>query len=224
VSIPSINLSIGHGGAGVGSAVQVLILITLISLAPSLIIMLTSFTRIVVVLGFVRTAIGVPSAPPNQVLTGLALFLTFFIMTPTFSSINNTALQPLLANKITQQQALDRAQAPIRAFMFKQVRPSDLALMVNYVQHGKRPRTTADVPTMVLIPAFILSELHTAFQIGFMIFLPFLVIDIVVSSALMAMGMMMLPPTTISLPFKLLLFVMVDGWHLVVQTLLFSFH
>lgn len=224
MSIPSINLSIGHGGAGVGSAVQVLILITLISLAPSLIIMLTSFTRIIVVLGFVRTAIGVPSAPPNQVLTGLALFLTFFIMTPTFSSINNTALQPLLANKITQEQALDRAQAPIRAFMFKQVRPSDLALMVNYVQHGKRPRTTADVPTMVLIPAFILSELHTAFQIGFMIFLPFLVIDIVVSSALMAMGMMMLPPTTISLPFKLLLFVMVDGWHLVVQTLLFSFH
>lgn len=223
MNIPSINLSIGHGGAGVGSAVQILILITLITLAPSLVIMLTSFTRIIVVLGFVRTAIGVPQAPPNQVLTGLALFLTFFVMTPTLNQINTTALQPLLANDITQQQALDRAQAPIRQFMFKQVRPNDLSLMV-YVAHEKQPRTTADVPTMVLIPAFILSELHTAFQIGFMIFLPFLVIDIVVSSALMAMGMMMLPPTTISLPFKLLLFVMVDGWHLVVQSLLLGFH
>lgn len=223
MTIPSINLSLGHGGAGVGSAVQVLILITLISLAPSLVIMLTAFTRIIVVLGFVRTAIGIPQTPPSQVLTGLALFLTFFIMTPTFTSINNQALQPLLANRITQQQALDRAQAPVRAFMFKQVRASDLSLMV-YVAHEPRPRTTADVPTMVLIPAFILSELHTAFQIGFMIFLPFLVIDIVVSSALMAMGMMMLPPTTISLPFKLLLFVMVDGWRLVVQSLLLGFH
>src|SRR5581483_630931 len=223
MTIPSINLSLGHGGAGVGSAVQVLILITLISLAPSLVIMLTAFTRIIVVLGFVRTAIGIPQTPPSQVLTGLALFLTFFIMTPTFTSINNQALQPLLANRITQQQALDRAQVPVRAFMFKQVRASDLSLMV-YVAHEPRPRTIADVPTMVLIPAFILSELHTAFEIGFMIFLPFLVIDIVVSSALMAMGMMMLPPTTVSLPFKLLLFVMVDGWHLVVQSLLLGFH
>ncbi len=223
MNIPSINLSLGHGSAGVGSAVQILILITLLTLAPSLVIMLTAFTRIIVVLGFVRSAIGIPQTPPSQVLTGLALFLTFFIMTPTLSSINNTALQPLLANRITQQQAIDRAQVPIRSFMFKQVRSSDLSLMV-YVAHQPRPRTTADVPTMVLVPAFILSELHTAFQIGFMIFLPFLVIDIVISSALMAMGMMMLPPTTISLPFKLLLFVMVDGWHLVVQSLLLGFH
>lgn len=223
MNIPSVNISLGHGGAGVGSAIQVLVLITLITLAPSLVIMLTAFTRIVVVLGFVRSAIGIPQTPPNQVLTGLALFLTFFIMTPTFTTINNQALQPLLAQRITQSQALDRAQTPIREFMFKQVRADDLSLMV-YVAHQPRPRTKADVPTMVLVPAFILSELHTAFQIGFMIFLPFLVIDIVVSSALMAMGMMMLPPTTISLPFKLLLFVMVDGWHLIVQSLLAGFH
>ena len=223
MNIPSISIGVGHGANGLGSAIQVLILITLITLAPSLVIMLTAFTRIIVVLGFVRSAIGIPQTPPNQVLTGLALFLTFFIMTPTFTAINDTTLQPLMANKITQSQALDRAQVPIRAFMFKQVRPSDLSLMV-YAAHGPRPRTQDDVPTMVLIPAFILSELHTAFQIGFMIFLPFLVIDIVVSSALMAMGMMMLPPTTISLPFKLLLFVMVDGWHLVVQSLLLGFH
>jgi len=223
VNIPSISVNLGHGNGGIGSAVQVLVLITLITLAPSLVIMLTSFTRIIVVLGFVRTAIGIPQTPPNQVLTGLALFLTFFIMSPTLQQINNSALQPLLANKISQQQALDRAQAPVRAFMFKQVRMADLALMVG-LAHEKKPRTTADVPTLVLIPAFILSELHMAFQIGFMIFLPFLVIDIVVSSALMAMGMMMLPPTTISLPFKLLLFVMVDGWHLIVQSLVVGFH
>jgi len=223
MTIPPIHIGVGHGSDGVSSAVQVLILITLLTLAPSLVIMLTAFTRIIVVLGFVRSAIGVPQTPPNQVLTGLALFLTFFIMTPTLTSINNTALQPLLKGDITQAQAMDRAQAPVRRFMFKQVHESDLSLMV-YVAHEPRPRSTADVPTIVLVPAFILSELRTAFQIGFMIFLPFLVIDIVVSSALMAMGMMMLPPTTISLPFKLLLFVMVDGWHLVVQSLLFGFH
>jgi len=223
MTIPAINIGVGQGANGVGSAIQILILITLITLAPSLVIMLTAFTRIIVVLGFVRSAIGVPQTPPNQVLTGLALFLTFFIMTPTFTVINDTALQPLLAGHISQAQALDRAQVPVRAFMFKQVRQADLSLMV-YAAHQSRPRTEDDVPTMVLIPAFILSELHTAFQIGFMIFLPFLVIDIVVSSALMAMGMMMLPPTTISLPFKLLLFVMVDGWHLVVQSLLLGFH
>jgi len=223
MTIPPIHIGVGHGSDGVSSAVQVLILVTLLTLAPSLVIMLTAFTRIIVVLGFVRSAIGVPQTPPNQVLTGLALFLTFFIMTPTLTSINSTALQPLLKGSITQAQALDRAPAPVRSFMFKQVHESDLSLMV-YVAHEPRPRTRADVPTIVLVPAFILSELRTAFQIGFMIFLPFLVIDIVVSSALMAMGMMMLPPTTISLPFKLLLFVMVDGWHLVVQSLLFGFH
>jgi len=223
MTIPPIHIGVGPGANGAGSAVQALILITLITLAPSLVIMLTAFTRIIVVLGFVRSAIGIPQTPPNQVLTGLALFLTFFVMTPTLSSINDTALQPLLAGRITQQQALERAQTPVRAFMFKQVRPTDLSLMV-YAAHGKRPRTAADISTLSLVPAFILSELHTAFQIGFMIFLPFLVIDIVVSSALMAMGMMMLPPTTISLPFKLLLFVMVDGWRLIVQSLLFGFH
>jgi flagellar biosynthetic protein FliP len=223
MTIPPITIGIGHGDGGIGGAVQILLLITLVTLAPSLAIMLTSFTRIIVVLGFVRTAIGVPQTPPNQVLTGLALFLTFFVMTPTLTTINSTALQPLLSNRITQQQALDRAQLPVRQFMFNQVRTDDLALMV-YLARQARPRTRADVPTMVLVPAFILSELHTAFQIGFMLFLPFLVIDIVVSSALMAMGMMMLSPTTISLPFKLLLFVMVDGWHLIVQSLVAGFH
>ncbi|HZT96793.1 MAG TPA: flagellar biosynthetic protein FliP, partial [Chloroflexota bacterium] len=151
MNIPSISVNLGHGNGGIGSAVQVLVLITLITLAPSLVIMLTSFTRIIVVLGFVRTAIGIPQTPPNQVLTGLALFLTFFIMSPTLQQINNSALQPLLANKISQQQALDRAQAPVRAFMFKQVRMADLALMVG-LAHEKKPRTTADVPTLVLIP------------------------------------------------------------------------
>jgi len=223
MNIPSIHIGVGPGANDVGSAVQILVLITLITLAPTLIIMLTGFTRIIIVLGFVRSAIGIPQTPPNQVLTGLALFLTFFVMTPTFTEIYNTALNPLMNNQITQAEAIDRAQVPIRDFMFKQVRGTDLSLMV-YAAHEPAPRTTADVPTMVLIPAFILSELHTAFEIGFMIFLPFLVIDIVVSSALMAMGMMMLPPTTISLPFKLLLFVMVDGWHLVVQSLLLGFH
>jgi flagellar biosynthetic protein FliP len=223
MNIPSIHVGIGPGADGVSSAVQILILITLVTLAPTLVIMLTGFTRIIVVLGFVRSAIGIPQTPPNQVLTGLALFLTFFVMTPTFTTVYDSAIQPLMNNKITQNQAIERAQIPIRSFMFKQVRGTDLSLMV-YASHSKTPRTTADVPTMVLIPAFILSELHTAFEIGFMIFLPFLIIDIVVSSALMAMGMMMLPPTTISLPFKLLLFVMVDGWHLVVQSLLMGFN
>jgi flagellar biosynthetic protein FliP len=222
MNIPSIHVGIGPGGDGMSSSIQIIILVTLVTLAPTLVIMLTGFTRIIVVLGFVRSAIGIPQTPPNQVLTGLALFLTFFVMTPTFTAVYNTAIQPLLNNQITQEQAVDRAQVPIRAFMFKQVRSEDLSLMI-YAAHDKQPRTVNDVSTVVLIPAFILSELHTAFQIGFMIFLPFLVIDIVVSSALMAMGMMMLPPTTISLPFKLLLFVMVDGWHLVVQSLLLGF-
>ena len=222
MNIPSIHVGIGPGGDGMSSSIQIIILVTLVTLAPTLVIMLTGFTRIIVVLGFVRSAIGIPQTPPNQVLTGLALFLTFFVMTPTFTDVYNTAIQPLMNNQFSQAQAVDRAQVPIRAFMFKQVRSEDLSLMI-YAAHDKQPRTVNDVSTVVLIPAFILSELHTAFQIGFMIFLPFLVIDIVVSSALMAMGMMMLPPTTISLPFKLLLFVMVDGWHLVVQSLLLGF-
>jgi flagellar biosynthetic protein FliP len=223
MNIPSIHVGIGSGSNGMSSAVEIIVLITLVTLAPTLVIMLTGFTRIIVVLGFVRSAIGMPQTPPNQVLTGLALFLTFFVMTPTFTDVYNTALEPLMNNQITQQQAINQAQIPIRTFMFKQVRSEDLSLMI-YAAHDGQPRTAADVPTLVLIPAFILSELHTAFQIGFMIFLPFLIIDIVVSSALMAMGMMMLPPTTISLPFKLLLFVMIDGWHLVVQSLLLGFN
>lgn len=222
MNLPNVSINVGQGSNGIGSSLGIFLLITLLTLAPSIIIMLTSFTRIIVVLGFVRTALGFPQLPPNQVLTGLAIFLTIFTMTPEITAINTQAVQPLLANQITQQEALTRAQAPIRTFMFTQVRETDLALMI-YAAHLPRPRTRGDVPTTALIPAFILSELHTAFEMGFMIFLPFLVIDIVVSSALMAMGMMMVPPTSISLPFKLLLFVIVDGWHLVVQSLLTSF-
>ena len=222
MNIPSIHVGIGPGGDGMSSSIQIIILVTLVTLAPTLVIMLTGFTRIIVVLGFVRSAIGIPQTPPNQVLTGLALFLTFFVMTPTFTDVYNTAIQPLMNNQITQEQAVDRAQVPIRAFMFKQVRSEDLSLMI-YAAHDKQPRTVNDVSTVVLIPAFILSELHTAFQIGFMIFLPFLVIDIVVSSALMAMGMMMLPPTIISLPFKILFFILIDGWNMLVGGLIRSF-
>jgi flagellar biosynthetic protein FliP len=200
-----------------------LLLIGAITLVPALLFCVTGFTRIIVVLGFIRTGLGTPSAPPNQVLVGIALFLTIFVMAPTFNAVKDDAIQPLMDKKITQTQALERGQEPLREFMFKQTRTTDLAL---FVKLGKleRPETRADVPTYVLIPAFIISELKTAFQIGFLIFLPFLVIDLVVSSTLMSMGMVMLPPVFISLPFKILLFVLVDGWNLVTQSVVESFH
>ena len=205
------------------NAVQLLILVGAISLIPALLFCVTGFTRILIVLGFIRTGLGTPTAPPNQVLTGIALFLTLFVMMPTFKAVKSEAIDPLTAHKISSQQAFDRGQKPLREFMFKQTRTKDLALFVNLAKE-KRPKTRADVPTYVLIPAFIISELKTAFQIGFLIFLPFLVIELVVSSTLMSMGMMMLPPAFISLPFKILLFVLVDGWDLVTRSLVESFH
>ena len=205
------------------NAVQLLILVGAISLIPALLFCVTGFTRILIVLGFIRTGLGTPTAPPNQVLTGIALFLTIFVMWPTFADVKKDAIDPLTKHQITQKVALERGQKPLREFMFKQTRTKDLALFVNLAKE-KRPKTRADVPTYVLIPAFIISELKTAFQIGFLIFLPFLVIDLVVSSTLMSMGMMMLPPAFISLPFKILLFVLVDGWDLVTRSLVESFH
>jgi flagellar biosynthetic protein FliP len=206
-----------------GNAVQILILLAGVTLVPALLFTVTGFTRILIVLGFIRSGLGTPAAPPNQVLVGIALFLTIFVMAPTFNEIKKEAFVPLQQNEINETEALKRAEAPLRTFMFKQTRTEDLAL---FVKLGKveNPKTRADVPTYVLIPAFIISELKTAFQIGFMIFLPFLIIDLVVSSVLMSMGMMMLPPVFISLPFKILLFVLVDGWALVTESLVRSFN
>ena len=204
------------------NAVQLLLLIGGISLVPALLFTVTGFTRILIVLGFVRNALGTQSMPPNQVLAGIAFFLTLFVMSPTLKQVNNQAVKPWRAHKISQSVAIERAQEPLRTFMFKQTRDSDLALFIK-LSGGERPKTRADVPTVVLIPAFILTELQTAFQIRFLLFLPFLIIDMVVSSTLMSMGMMMLPPVLISLPFKILLFVLVDGWHLVIEGVVNSF-
>jgi flagellar biosynthetic protein FliP len=205
------------------NAVQILLLLGGITLVPALLFTLTGFTRIIIVLGFIRSGLGTPTAPPNQVLIGIAFFLTIFVMQPTLKDVKTQAWDPLNAGKITQVQALDRAQGPMREFMFRQTRETDLALFAGLAKID-RPKTRKDIPTHVLIPAFTLSELKTAFQIGFLIFLPFLVIDIVVSSTLMSMGMVMLPPVFISLPFKILLFVLVDGWNLVTRSLVESFH
>jgi len=205
------------------NAVQLLLLIAGLTLVPAMLFTVTGFTRILVVLGFIRTGLGTPTAPPNQVLVGIAFFLTVFVMAPTFTQIKKDAIDPLTAGRISQSRAIERGQEPLRDFMFRQTREKDLALFVD-LAHLKRPETRADVPTWTLIPAFVISELKTAFQIGFLIFLPFLVIDLVVSSTLMSMGMVMLPPVFISLPFKILLFVLVDGWNLVTRSLVESFH
>ena len=203
-------------------AVQLLLLVGAVTLVPALLFTVTGFTRILVVLGFIRSGLGTPSAPPNQVLVGIALFLTIFVMAPTLKAVKEDAIDPLRADKISESQAFERGQKPIREFMFRQTREKDLALFVKLADMDA-PETRADVPTHVVIPAFIISELKTAFQIGFLIFLPFLVIDLVVSSTLMSMGMIMLPPVLISLPFKILLFVLVDGWNLVTRSLVESF-
>lgn len=205
------------------SAIQILLLVGALTLIPAALFCLTGFTRILIVLGFIRTAIGTPTAPPNQVLVAIALFLTLFVMAPTFSEIKTRAWDPLERGTITTAQAVERAQAPLRDFMFGQTRDQDLALFVRLSRTEEQPRTRADIPTTVLIPAFIVSELKTAFQIGFMIFLPFLIIDLIVASTLMSMGMIMLPPIFISLPFKILLFVLVDGWALITDSLVRSF-
>jgi flagellar biosynthesis protein FliP len=205
------------------TSLQILLLLTVLSIAPAILILMTSFTRIIIVLSFVRNALGTQMLPPNQVIIGLALFLTFFVMAPTWNEVNTQALQPYLKSQITQAQALDKAELPLRDFMFKQTREKDLELFVGLAKM-ERPKTYGDIPTYVLIPSFVISELKTAFQMGFAIFIPFMIIDMIVSSVLMSMGMMMLPPMMVSLPFKLLLFVLVDGWHLVVQSLVTSFH
>ena len=205
-----------------GNAVQLLIMLAGITLVPALLFTVTGFTRILIVLGFIRSGLGTPAAPPNQVLVGIALFLTIFVMAPTFSQIKEDAFDPMQKGAISQSTAIKRAEAPLRTFMFEQTREKDLALFVR-LGKIKDVRTRADVPTHVLIPSFIISELKTAFQIGFLIFLPFLIIDLVISSVLMSMGMMMLPPVFIALPFKILLFILVDGWSLVTQSLVQSF-
>ncbi|RYZ54204.1 MAG: flagellar biosynthesis protein FliP [Proteobacteria bacterium] len=204
-------------------ALKIIAMLTILAVAPAILLMMTSFTRIVVVMSFVRQALGTAQMPPNQVLLGLSLFLTYFTMGPVIDTLNEKALTPYLEKAITQEQALKEAAIPIRKFMLGEVKESDLATFFNIAKTPK-PKTVDDVPMRVLIPAFVVSELKTAFQIGFLIYIPFLVIDMVVSSVLMAMGMMMLPPTVISLPFKLVLFVLVDGWGLIVDSLVRSFH
>lgn len=206
----------------ISSGLQIMILLTVLSLAPAFLVLVTAFTRIVIVLSFVRSALASPSIPPNQVLVGLALFLTFYVMAPTWNQVNQTALQPYFEGEIDQQVAYERGLEPVREFLFRQTRQHDLGLFI-HLADLPRPANRKEVPTYVLVPAFVISELKTAFQMGIIIFIPFLVIDMVVSSALMSMGMMMLPPSLISLPFKLLLFVMVDGWHLIVRSLVLSF-
>ena len=206
----------------VTSGVKLLVLMTVLSLAPAVLILATSFTRIVIVLSMLRSAIGTPSVPPNQVIIGLSLLLTFFIMAPVYKQMDEKAIQPFLAEQIDQDTALTQAQKPIREFMFKQTREKDIQLFLDLGNEPK-PATIDDIPTLSLFPAFVISELRTAFTMGFVIYLPFLVIDLVVSSILLSMGMMMLPPSLVSLPFKLLLFVMVDGWYLIVRSLVLSF-
>ncbi|HLC20861.1 MAG TPA: flagellar type III secretion system pore protein FliP [Candidatus Methylomirabilis sp.] len=202
--------------------IQVLLLVTILSLAPSILVLTTGFTRIIVVLSLLRNAIGIPQLPPNQVLTGLALFLTLFVMFPVFDRVNTVALGPFLRNEITQQEALDRGIVPVREFMFRQTRANDLALFLSLA--GKpQPRTRDDIETHVLIPAFVISELNTAFQMGLFIFVPFLVIDVVIAATLISMGIFFLPPIVISMPFKVLLFILVDGWALITRSLVTSF-
>ncbi|MEC5422680.1 flagellar type III secretion system pore protein FliP [Virgibacillus sp. C22-A2] len=208
--------------SSVATSVKLLLLLTVLSLAPSILILMTSFTRIIIVLSFVRTSLATQQMPPNQVLIGLALFLTFFIMAPIFGDVYDEALQPLFNEEITLDEAYERASVPMKEFMAKHTRQKDLALFMNYAQLDQ-PETIQDIPITTLVPAFAISELKTAFQMGFMIFVPFLIIDMAVASVLMSMGMMMLPPVMISLPFKILLFVLVDGWYLITHSLLSGF-
>jgi len=224
IQIPSFQfIEPAESPQDVSLTLQVVLLLTILSLAPSILIMLTSFTRTIIVLSFVRNGMGVQQVPPTQVLIGLALFITIFVMAPVWSQINEQALQPFLNQEITTAEALERAQVPLRDFMFRQTREKDLALFLHYAKLKNPINSLDDIPTYVLIPAFIISELKTAFQMGFVIYIPFLVIDMIVSSTLMSMGMLMLPPIMISLPFKILLFVMVDGWNLVINSIITSF-
>ncbi|RMF94354.1 MAG: flagellar biosynthetic protein FliP [Candidatus Schekmanbacteria bacterium] len=225
VPIPNINIGITQSDnpADISAGMKILALLTILSLAPAILIMLTGFTRIVIVFHFLRQALGTQQMPPNQVIIGLSLFITFFIMSPYFIQINDEAIQPYLQKKISQEEAIEKATAPLKEFMTKQTRKKDLALFLE-LSKKKNFKSNNDIPFMVLVPSFIISELKTAFQIGFLIYIPFLIIDIVVSSVLLSMGMMMLPPVMISLPFKIVLFVLVDGWYLIVGSLLKSFY
>jgi flagellar biosynthesis protein FliP len=224
ISLPSLSLSFPQSQkpSDLVSVLRIVLMLTVLTLAPAILIMMTSFTRIVVVLSFLRQALNTQQMPPNQLIVGLALFLTFFVMAPTWQTISTAAVQPFLDEKIDQKMAYEKAEAPLREFMFKQTREKDLELFLSLSKQSK-PKSRDEVATYVLVPAFVISELKTAFQIGFMLYLPFLVLDMVVASVLMAMGMMMLPPVVISLPFKLLLFVLVDGWELIVGSLVKSF-
>ena len=224
IPIPNINLNVDTADSPeqVVDSVKLLIFLTLLSLVPAFLMMMTSFTRIVVVLSFLRSALGTQQTPPNQVLIGLALFLTIFIMSPIYRDVNTNAIQPYLANQLTYEQATEQATKPLRQFMVRQTREKDLGLFLS-VAKLEKPQNIDEVPMSVIIPAFVISELKTAFQIGFILFVPFLIIDMVVASTLMSMGMFMLPPVMVALPFKLLLFVMVDGWYLVVKSLVESF-
>jgi flagellar biosynthetic protein FliP len=224
IPMPKISVEVGKATSpdDVAVTLQILFLMTVLSLAPAILIMTTAFTRIVVVLHFLRQALGTQQVPPSQVLIGLAMFLTFFVMAPTWNRVNQDAIQPYMKNTISLQQAYDRAVVPVREFMLRQTREEDLALFVKLANVDK-PETRDDVPLHALVPAFAISELRIGFEIGFLLFIPFLVIDMVISSILLSMGMMMLPPVLISLPFKILLFILVDGWHLVIRSLLESF-
>jgi len=223
--IPTVKIGVGEakGPGEVSVLIQILILLTVLSLAPAILVMMTSFTRLIVVFSFLRHALGTNQMPPNQLLIGLALFLTFFIMTPVWQTIDEKALTPYKEKKISQAQALEEAVKPVRKFMFKQTREKDLALFIQMAKMS-RPKNQEEIPTTVLLPAFMISELKTAFQIGCILYIPFLIVDMVVSSVLLSMGMMMLPPVMISLPFKVLLFVLVDGWNLLVGSLVKSFY
>ena len=223
LGLPDIAVSVGGDQGDPGVTLSILALFTLLTLAPSLLIMMTGFTRILIVLSFVRNALGTQQMPPNQVLVGFSLFLTLFVMAPTFDRVNERALQPYLDRSIPAKVALERAEQPIKGFMLRQTRASDLSLFVK-LSREPAPRTRGDVALTTLVPAFMVSEIKTAFQVGFLIYIPFLIIDLVVASTLMSMGMMMLPPVLISLPFKILLFVLVDGWSLITQSLVAGFH
>jgi flagellar biosynthesis protein FliP len=223
-SLPGIHFDTGGSEDvdGTATSIKLILLLTILSVAPSILLLMTSFTRIAIVLSFVRTALGTQQMPPTQVIMGLSIILTFFVMGPTFHEVNNQALQPFLEGKLSQEDALDEAVAPMREFMAKQTRESDLQLFLEY-RNTKNIESIEDIPLTALVPAFAISELKTAFQMGFLIFIPFIIIDMIVASVLMAMGMMMVPPSLISLPFKILLFILVDGWNLVVQSLFVSF-
>jgi flagellar biosynthetic protein FliP len=225
LAAPGVTLTVdpAAGPKQVSSGVQLLVLLTVLSLAPAILMMATSFTRLIIVFSLVRNAIGTPTIPPNQVVMGMALLMSFFIMSPVIQKIDQNALQPYTKNQIDQETAFKKAAEPLRQFMFSQTRPKDLELFIE-MSGQKKPQTLEDIPTTVLMPAYVLSELRTAFIMGFVIYVPFLIIDMVISSVLLAMGMMMLPPSMIALPFKLLLFVMVDGWYLLARSLMLSFH